>query len=165
MQTIPINLLPTLTMKSFEELPNHRDLCRLWKQEPLVRPQPLLELTQDNWVERGAEVMGWSFARLEFWLSSSGWLRAWLRLNLLLSLVLTIAGALLLPPVARVLGQLAESSDRFAVIAKNLFGVLTSLPPVVITLGVLYLTFVLVGRIRRKLSGRRGGYAHEDPYH
>ena len=151
-------------MKSFEQLPDHRELRRLWKQEELPRPTPNLELTQDSWVERGAEVLGWSFAHLEYWLSSSGWLRAWLRLNLFLSLVLTIAGALLLPPVARVLGQLAQSSVSFAAIAENLFGVLTALPPVAISLGVLYLAVVLVWRIRRRLSGRRG-YQQEDGYH
>ena len=36
-------------------------------------------------------LIGWWLARLEYWLSESGWLRAWLRLNLLVSIVLTIA--------------------------------------------------------------------------
>ena len=78
-------------MKSFSELPNYRDLRKLWKQEPIDPPMPRLELTPDSWVERGAEVVGWSLARLEYWLSESGWLRAWLRLNLFLSIVLTSA--------------------------------------------------------------------------
>ena len=85
-------------MKSFSDLPNHRELRRLWKQEPLDRPTANLELTPDSWVERGAEVLGWSLARFEYWLSASGWLRAWLRLNLFLSVLLMIAGVLLLPP-------------------------------------------------------------------
>ncbi len=88
-------------MKSFHELPDYRDLRKLWKQEPVTPPVPDLELTPDHWVERGAEVIGWSLARLEHWISASGWLRAWLRLNLFLSIVLTSAGVLLLPPVAQ----------------------------------------------------------------
>ena len=152
-------------MKSFNELPEHRELRRIWKQEPLERPRPNLELTQDNWVERGAEVLGWSIANLEYWLSESGWLRAWLRLNLLLSIVLTIAGTLLFPPVTRVLEQLTQSSKQFASMTNNLFGIVTALPPVAISLGVLYLACVLAWRLRRKFSGRRGGHSHEDSYH
>ncbi len=47
-------------MKSFTELPDYKDLSKLWKQEPVTPPVPDLELTPDHWVERGAEVIGWS---------------------------------------------------------------------------------------------------------
>jgi len=146
-------------MKSFSDLPNHRELRRLWKQEPLDRPTANLELTPDNWVERGAEVIGWSIARLEHWLSASGWLRAWLRLNLFLSIVLASAGLLLLPPAERVLRQMAQSSHWVSAMVHDLFGILTSLPPVVISLGILYLTFLMARWVIRRRSGRRGeGY-------
>ncbi|MCB1132631.1 MAG: hypothetical protein KDN05_16005 [Verrucomicrobiae bacterium] len=150
-------------MKSFSELPTHRELRRLWKQEPLDRPTANLELTPDSWVERGAEVLGWSLARFEYWLSASGWLRAWLRLNLLVSIVLTSAGVLLLPPVAQILEQGAKSSHWFAEIFGDVVGMLTGLPPVVISLGVLYLAFVVYRRIRRKRLASRG-YGHEDAW-
>ena len=152
-------------MKSFSDLPNHRKLRRLWKQEPLDRPTANLELTPYSWVERGAEIVGWWIARLEFWLSESGWLRAWLRLNLFLSVLLMIAGVLLLPPAERVLRQLAQSSQQFAAITKDLFGVLTALPPVVISLGALYLSYVLFRRIHRRFSGRGGASRQDDYYH
>ena len=146
-------------MKSFSDLPNHRELRRLWKQEPLDRPTANLELTPDSWVERGAEVLGWSLARFEYWLSASGWLRAWLRLNLFLSVLLMIAGVLLLPPAERVLRQLAQSSRWVTAVVHDLFGILTSLPPVVISLGILYLTFLMTRWVIRRRSGRRGeGY-------
>lgn len=148
-------------MKSFEELPDYRELRKLWKQKPIERPTTDLELTPDSWVERGAEVIGWWLARLEFWLSESGWLRAWLRLNLLVSIVLTIAGVLLLPPVAQVFEQIARSSHWIGAIFSDLVGMLTSLPPVVISVGVLYLAFVLFRRIRRKRLTSRG-YGQED---
>ena len=84
-------------MKSFDQLPDYKDLQCLWKQERIERPTPDLELTPDSGMERGAEVVGWWIARLEFWLSESGWLRAWLRFNLIVSIVLASAGLLLLP--------------------------------------------------------------------
>ena len=150
-------------MKSFSQLPDYRDLRKLWKQEPIDEPQADLELTPDSWVERGAEVIGWWLARLEYWLSESGWLRAWLRLNLLVSIVLTSAGVLLLPPVAQILEQGAKSSHWFAEIFGDVVGMLTGLPPVVISLGVLYLAFVLTRRLRRRRLATRG-YGHEDAW-
>jgi len=120
---------------------------------------PDLELTPDHWVERGAEVIGWSLAQLEHWISASGWLRAWLRMNLFLSIVLTSAGVLLLPPVAQVLEQLARSSHWIGAILGEVFKLVTELPPVVISLGILYLTFLLARWLIRRRSGRRGeGY-------
>ena len=152
-------------MKSFDQLPDYKDLRCLWKQKRIERPTPDLELTPDSWVERGAEVVGWWLARLEFWLSESGWLRAWLRLNLIVAIVLTSAGLLLLPPVARVLEQIARSSHWLGEIFGELATVITSLPPVAVTLGVLYLGFVLYRRLRRKrLLHRGGGYPGEDYY-
>ncbi len=150
-------------MKSFSDLPDYRELRKLWKQEPVEPPTHDLELTPEGWVERGAEVIGWSLCRLEYWLSQSGWLRAWLRLNLFISIVLTITGVLLLPPVARVLEQVAKSSHWFAAIFADVVGMLTSLPPVIISLGVLYLGFVLFRRLRFKRLRNRG-YPHEDYY-
>ncbi len=150
-------------MKSFNELPDYKDLQCLWKQERIERPTPDLELTPDSWMERGAEVVGWWIARLEFWLSESGWLRAWLRFNLIVSIVLASAGVLLLPPVTRVLEQLARSSHWLGDILSEVFRLVTGLPPVVISLGVVYLGFVVYRRIRRKRLPQRG-YPQEDYY-
>jgi len=145
-------------MKSFNELPDYKDLQCLWKQERIEKPTPDLELTPDSWMERGAEVVGWWIARLEFWLSESGWLRAWLRFNLIVSIVLASAGLLLLPPVTRVLEQLARSSHWVGEIFGDVFTLVTGLPPVAITLGVLYLGYVAYRRFRRKRLPQRGGY-------
>ena len=46
-------------MKSFDQLPDYKDLRCLWKQERIERPIPNLELTPDSGMERGAEVVGW----------------------------------------------------------------------------------------------------------
>lgn len=151
-------------MKSFSELPDPTELSKLWKQEPVADPEPDLELTPDSWIERGAEVIGWALARLEHWLSAGGWLRAWLRLNCFLAIVLTSAGLLLLPPMARVLEEIASSSHWLGIILGHLFAVLTHLPPVVLSVGALYLGFVAYRRYRRRRLSHRGGYPHDEYY-
>lgn len=153
-------------MKSFAELPDFKELRRLWKQDPIEPPSPRLELTEDSWVERGAEVIGWHFSRLEYWLSGNGWLRAWLRLNLFLSITLAVAGVLLLPPVNRVLEQLASSSHWLGQILADFLGVASAVPPVLISLAVLYLVFVGYRRFRHFRNRRgRAGFGESDGYY
>lgn len=144
-------------MKSFSELPDITELQRLWRQKPITLPDPQLELTNDSWVERGAEVLGWHFCRLEHWLSDSGWLRAWLRLNLILSIALTVAGVFLLPPVDRVLEQVANSSHWVGQILTDLLTLLSSVPPAIISVAVIYLLFLGYRRVRRFRIGRSRG--------
>jgi hypothetical protein len=141
------------------------ELGQLWKQEPIQPPRRDLELTPDSWVERGGEVVGWWIARLEYWVSASGWLRAWLRLNLILAIILSIAGFLLLPAVSQVLEELAKTSHSITAVLDDVFGVVRSLPPVLVSLGIAYLAVVI---LRRWLPWRRGrpsrGYPGEDYY-
>jgi hypothetical protein len=136
-----------------------------WKREPLPPPSDHLELTPDNWIERGAEVIGWSLARLEYWLSRSGWLRAWLRLALWLTIVLAAAGFLLLPAATGVLAGIADSAHWLATIVVSLTTALASLPPAVISVAFLYLVFVFGRRhyLRRRQRGR-GPYDDERYY-
>jgi hypothetical protein len=151
------------------ELPDPRELHRrLWQPEPLEPPEADLELTPDHWVERGAEVIGWSLARLEYWLSQGGWLRAWLRLNLFLGAALAIAGLLLLPPAAQVIEQLARSGHWLSALCRQLIGTLAVLPPAVLSLGLCYLAFVVARRHfqRRRLQReRRGGHYEDERYY
>ncbi|MAS95074.1 MAG: hypothetical protein CMO55_17905 [Verrucomicrobiales bacterium] len=153
-------------MKSFQQLPDYRELRKLWKQEPVERPVPDLELTPDSWVERGAEVTGWWLARLEFWLSESGWLRAWLRLNLFFSITLMIVGVLLLPPVNRVLEELADSGKWLGSILTDLLGVISAVPPVIISLAVIYLLFIGYRRLQHlRRRKEQGGNEFGDGYY
>jgi len=122
------------------------ELGQLWKQEPLQPPRRHLDLSPDSWIERGGEVVGWWFARMEYWMSASGWLRAWLRLNLILSIVLSVAGFLLLPAVSQVLEELARTSHSITGVLDDVFGVVRALPPVLVSLGVAYLAFVILRR-------------------
>jgi hypothetical protein len=151
------------SLRGREEPRRRPDLQTFWKQEPVPRPRSSLELTSESWLERGAEVLGWSLARLEYWLSKSGWLRAWLRLSLFVSIVLTAAGVFLIPAVARLLEETARSSHWFAAIVADLVAVITALPHTVISLGVLYLAFVVFQMFRRRRGPGRG-YPREDYY-
>lgn len=138
-------------------------LRRLWKQAPITPPQAEdLELTQDSWVERGAEVVGWWVARLEYWLSGSGWIRAWLRLNLIISIVLTIAGVLLIPAVSHVLKELARSSHWLSTIIVSLVAAVAVIPPAVVSIAALYLGFLLIRHFLARRKHR--GHNHESGY-
>ena len=150
-------------LKGREEPLRRPDRQTFWKQEPVRRPRPSLELTSESWVERGAEVLGWSLARLEYWLSESGWLRAWLRLNLFTSIVLTAAGVFLIPAVARLLEETARSSHWFAAIVADLVAVISALPHAVISLGVVYLAVVVFRMFRQRRPPGRG-YPRDDYY-
>ena len=70
-------------------------------------PRPHVErrLTSLPALERAAEVLRFSAARLEHWLSPGGGLRAALRRGLLLWCLLVIVGLLVAPMVTLVLGQ------------------------------------------------------------
>ena len=149
-------------MKSFEELPDGDAFERLWKQQPVRPPEPDLELRPDSWVGRGAEVIGWWLARLEHWLSESGWLRAWLRFCLWLSVALTAAALLLLPAVTKVLTEIATSSGLLAIIIGHVMTTIAALPPVLISLGCAYLAWVITKRLW--LRRRARSYRQDDPW-
>jgi hypothetical protein len=117
---------------------------------------PDLELTPDSWVERGAEVVGWWLARLEHWLSASGWLRAWLRLE---PVPLHRAHQRRSAPAAP-RGAGPRTARPVQPLARLIFGevfkLVTGLPPVVISLGVLYLGYVVYRHFRRKRTASTG---------
>jgi len=64
---------------------------------PLEPPQINPDLTGLSALERSAEVLRYSACRLEYWLSPRGELRAWLKLNLLLALLLAVPAVLVGP--------------------------------------------------------------------
>ncbi len=150
-------------MKSFSELPDPTELSKLWKQEPVADPEPDLELTPDSWIERGAEVIGWAIAR-----SNTGSARAAgsgvAAAELLPRHRLTSAGLLLLRRWPASSKRIASSSHWLGIILGHLFAVLTHLPPVVLSVGALYLGFVAYRRYRRRRLSHRGGYPHDEYY-
>ncbi len=85
-------------------------------------PQPRIErhLTSLPVLERAAEVLRFSAARLEHWLSPGGGLRTALRRGLLLWCLLVIVGLLVAPMVTLVLGQIVAWSGLLAFVVQQL---------------------------------------------
>jgi hypothetical protein len=130
----------------------------LWLQRPVRRPGDALELPPDNALARGLEVTAWSFARLEHWLSPGGWLRAWLRLNLILAIALSVAGMLLLPAAARFLEELARSGRWLGITVLDLITIIERLPAAAVSIGLLYIAYLAVRRLMRRRDPRPNNY-------
>ncbi len=86
-------------------------LRRLLQPVALNVPQVERGLVLLSPVERAAEVIRYSVARLEFWLSPGGSLRACLRLGLRISCVLSIFSVLVAPVVTSLLTQTVTWTD------------------------------------------------------
>jgi hypothetical protein len=84
------------------------------------RPRIQRNLTSMPALERAAEVLRYSFARAEYWLSPGGGLRAALRRALLFWCLLVIAGLLVGPMITLLLGQLASWSGLLAFAVQQL---------------------------------------------
>jgi len=153
-----------MIFKSFNGLPDDENSGGLWKQHPINKPEPDLELPSESWLERGAEVIGWWFAKLEHWLSGNGWLRAWLRFCLWVCITLTAAGLLLLPAVSTVLAEFAVSTQWVATIIGHLATSVTVLPPVLISLAMAYVIYLVARRLWMRRRGR-AGFRHPEEYY
>jgi len=109
-------------------------------------------------------VIGWWFAKFEHWLSGNGWLRAWLRFCLWLCITLTAAGLLLLPAVSTVLAEFAVSTQWVATIIGHLATAVTVLPPVLISLAMAYVIYLVARRLWMRRRGR-SGFRHPEEYY
>jgi len=153
-----------MIFKSFNDLPDDENSGGFWKQQPITKPKPDLELPSESWLKRGAEVIGWWFAKFEHWLSGSGWLRAWLRFCLWVCITLTAAGLLLLPAVSTVLAEFAVSTQWVATIIGHLATAVTVLPPVLISLAMAYVIYLVARRLWMRRRGR-SGFRHPEEYY
>lgn len=87
--------------------PERRGLCRAfsfaWRPEPIPRPVVPPDLTNLPFLIKSAEVLRYQIRKLEYSISSGGGLRAWFKLNLLVTLLLAIPAFLLFPVITAVL--------------------------------------------------------------
>ncbi len=83
---------------------------------PVIDP----ELTSYPAIERSAEVIRYSTARAEYWLSPGGTLRAVLRLSLKIALLLGMPVLIVGPVVLLLLEGIAAASASLAIVAANL---------------------------------------------
>jgi len=86
---------------------NRQSIFR-WNPRPLTPPAVESDLSELNALERSAEVFRYSTYRFEYWVSPTGILREWLRLNLLVGAIIAITGILVAPLVTLLLGEIAD---------------------------------------------------------
>ena len=102
-------------------------------QPPVVDPQ----LTQHAPIERAAEVVRYSIARAEYWLSPGGTLRGVLRLCIRAALLIGLPAIIVGPVVLLLLEGAVAASASLAIIAANLAALSISLITAVIGFAVL----------------------------
>lgn len=126
-------------------------VCKLWSPRPLPLPSIDPEFRTMGWLERSAEVTRFSLLCLEYWVSQSGILREWLRLNLWVAMFLFAAAILIIPAATAVVGGAVEFTGLFERMVENTTGAIMKLPPVVLGIA----TLLVVGRILYRHWQRR----------
>ena len=106
-----------------------------WHPAPVGAPKVDPELPVLNDVQRSAEVLRYSLLKTEYWLSPSGTLREWLRLNTVVALILGIPALFVVPLVTWLLSEFVMWSELLVQIAKNL-----AVFPVLAVLAVAFIT-------------------------
>ena len=114
-------------------------VSRFWNPVPIPRPEIDVELASMSWPERTAEVICFTLLSIEHWLSQGGLLREWIRLNLWLAVILSVAAVLVVPPVTAVLEGASEWTAIVAAIIGNITEACLKLPPIVLALATLFL--------------------------
>ena len=115
---------------------------------------------------RSVESVRFTLAWVERWLSPGGGLRAWLRLNAIVGLVLCITAVLAVPTITHVFGEIVAWTRLADTMAGHLSGAVLRLPPLVLTAGAILLGIAVWRQvqIRRAQRQRRPGYGYDD-YH
>lgn len=118
---------------------------RYWHPTPLTPPKVARSLSHLPAPRRMAEVLRYSFLRLEYWVSPGGSLREWARFNCALALLISIPVLVFAPIVSLLLTCFVSWTDSLVQIALNLL-----LLPVIAIAAVAILTALLT--ILRKLN-------------
>jgi hypothetical protein len=117
-----------------------RALILAWRPTPVAPPTLDSHLETLSGIERVAEVLRFSVLSVENAISPQGGVRAWLKLNLLVALVLAIPAVLVVPVITYLLSGFATWAQFLATIANNLLHVAVSMVGMV-------LVVVIGGRI------------------
>lgn len=139
----------TPTVKAGPESPLHRVLST-WKPRGIEKPQVTRQITHLHPIERSAEVLRYSILRAEWWISPTGRLRQWLRLNLLVSLYLSIPALLIVPVVTYFLNSFVTWTILLVQIGKNLLLVpLLAIAGIAVITGLMLFLRLLLALARR----------------
>jgi hypothetical protein len=93
---------------------------RWWQPAPLARPTVIRELPRLPAIQRYSEVVRYSWARLEYWVSPGGRLREWARFNIGLALLIGLPAVCIVPIITFLLGQFTSWTNDLVQIAQNL---------------------------------------------
>jgi hypothetical protein len=124
-------------------LTKFRELLRWsWNPKPIDPPR-IDDLSPLDPLTRSAEAIRYSILSVEFWVSSDGQVREWLRNNGRLALLLSIPGLLVIPLVVFILVQIATGMDALVSVA----GSLVLLPLFALVLAVVLLVLLFMARL------------------
>jgi hypothetical protein len=115
-----------------------------WQPIPVVPPIPPFEISSLPWVHRVAAVLRYAVLVLEYSLSPGGSLRAWLKLNLMIGIVLGITASIVVPMVTILLAGIASWTALLLQIVLNLLDAALTLMALAFVL--LFVTRLLFGR-------------------
>lgn len=134
----------------------------LWNPIPVPPPAIAMNLGELAWPERSSEVICFTLLSVEHWLSRSGFLREWLRVNLWLAVILTLTAVLLVPPLTALLAGAAEWTSLGGSVVDNIHDAVLKLPPIVLAIASVLLAAAILQRHWNQR--RRGGRFREDHY-
>ena len=119
---------------------------RVWNPLPVSKPVITTDLEHLDWPERSAAVVAHSILSMEFWLSSGGWVREYIRLSLWIAVVLIVAAVLVIPPVTAVLEGVRDWTALMSATTANINATVSKLPPIVLALATAFLVVKFVQR-------------------
>ena len=119
---------------------------RLWNPQPIVRPRPDPAILELPAMQRSVEVVVYWLARTEHWISPSGWLRAWIRLNVWSAVVLAILAFTVVPAVTALVAGLTGLTLELSRVSDDLGRSFASLLPLTGTLVLAAIGYCLARR-------------------
>ena len=129
------------------EQPNTANVAlQLCNPQPITRPvvdPAILELAA---LQRSIQVILYWLARIEHWLSPTGWLRAWIRLNLWVAVVLAACAFTVVPAITAVVAGLTGLTLELSRISDDLGRSFASLLPLLSALILLGVGFYFTRR-------------------
>ena len=112
-----------------------------WDPKPVPAPELAPDLASMPAMNRTAEILRYRLLRLEHAVSPNGALRAWLRLNVRLALIIAIPTLLLGPILLLVLAGLADMTASLAEICLNLLEAVLAIVAIIAVIAALVAVF------------------------